>query len=99
MKTVWPGMDQMISDYNTLERNLRELRTILTCIALQQDDKKLEVPFSAIAEIPAGTELEVSIDRVHENYTFSVILPEGYVPPVAESASLAANDEVAGGLG
>lgn len=77
MKTVWPGMDQMISDYNTLERNLRELRTILTCIALQQDDKQLEVPFSAIAALPPGTELEVSIDQVHSNYVFKCVLPEG----------------------
>lgn len=75
MKTVWPGMDQMISDYNTLERDLRDLKTVFCCIAYQQDDKILHVPATALAEMPKGIELSITFDRTHDNYVFKCILP------------------------
>src|ERR1700675_4481142 len=74
---IWPGMDQMISDYDKLEKMLRDTRNILACIAWQQDDKTLTVPVAALQELPPGCELEVSYDRVHENYNFTVILAGG----------------------
>jgi hypothetical protein len=73
-KRVWPGMERMISDYDTLEKNLRDLRTVLTCIALQQEDLTLSVPFSALESVPKGTELEVSVDRTHGNFVFRAII-------------------------
>jgi SAM-dependent MidA family methyltransferase len=69
-------MERMISDYDTLERNLRDLRAVLTCIALQQDDLTLSVPFTALESVPKGTELEVSVDKVHGNFVFKAILPQ-----------------------
>jgi SAM-dependent MidA family methyltransferase len=68
-------MERMISDYDTLERHLRDMRTVLTCIALQQEDLTLSVPFTALEEVPKGTELEVSVDRLHKNFVFKAILP------------------------
>jgi hypothetical protein len=69
----WTDMDKMVSDFDALERNLRDLRTILTLICLQQDDKTLNVPLSALLALPAGTQLEVSVDRIHGNYVFKAI--------------------------
>jgi hypothetical protein len=70
-------MERMISDYDTLEKNLRDLRTVLTCIALQQEDLTLSVPFTALEAIKPGTELEVSVDRVHGNFVFRAIIANG----------------------
>lgn len=102
-RRVWPGMDQMISDYDKLEKMLRDTRTILACIAWQQPDKVLSVPVSALQEMPAGCELEVSFDRVHDNYNFAVILADGIpagnqldAPAAAEGTGLATDDHVAG---
>jgi hypothetical protein len=75
-RKVWPGMDQMISDYDSLEKSLRDLRTVLAVIAWQQDDRTLSVPFVALVDLPAGVELEVSVDRTHGNYVFKAIPPE-----------------------
>jgi hypothetical protein len=74
-RKFWPGMDQMISDYDTLERSLRDLRNVLAVIAWQQEDKTLSVPFTALEAMPAGVALEVSIDRVCGNYNFRAIPP------------------------
>jgi len=80
-------MERMISDYDTLEKNLRDLRTVLTCIALQQEDLTLSVPFIALEAIKKGTELEVSVDRLHGNFVFKAILP-----PATEGESQEEND-------
>jgi hypothetical protein len=93
MKTVWPGMDQMITDYNTLERNLRDMRTVIACICLQQDDKTFSVPFDELKKVPNDAELEVSVDRVHGNYVFTLVgadgirldVPDGNKEPGSES--------------
>lgn len=77
--------DKMVSDYANLERNLRELRTILACICMQQDDKCLTVPFSAMTTLPAGVELEVSVDRVNSAFQFSLVGVDGI--PLANQAS------------
>jgi|SRR5882672_6255513 len=69
--------DKMVNDYASLERNLRELRTILAVICLQQDDKCLTVPFSALSDLPAGVELEVSVDRINSAFQFSLIGADG----------------------
>lgn len=76
-RRVWPGMDKMISDYDTLERNLRDLRNILAVIAYQQEDHILTIPVSYLEELPPGCELEASFDRAHEQYNFKCILPKG----------------------
>ncbi len=75
-RKIWPGMDQMISDYEQLEKNLRDLRNVLAVIAYQQEDNILTVPVSALALLPAGCELEVSYDHAHENYNFRCIVPQ-----------------------
>ena len=80
-------MERMISDYDTLERHLRDMRIVLTCIALQQDDLTLSVPFTALESVPQGTELEVSVDKVHGNFVFRAILS-----PATEASSPANND-------
>jgi hypothetical protein len=68
-------MDKMISDYDTLEKSLRDLRNILAVIAYQQEDKILTVPVSALEEMPKGCTLEVSFDSAHGNYNFKCVLP------------------------
>lgn len=67
-------MEQMITDYESLEKSIRDMRNILAVIAYQQDDHILTVPVSALRALPAGCELEVSYDAAHENYNFKVIL-------------------------
>lgn len=74
---VWPGMNQMISDYNSLEQNLRDLRTVLACICMQQDDKTFSVPFSELRKVPSDIQLEVSVDNVHWNYVFKLFDKNG----------------------
>ena len=74
-RRVWPGMDQMISDYDTLEKSLRDLRNVLAVIAYQQEDKILTVPVSALEDLPKGCQLEVSFDAAHSNYNFKCIIP------------------------
>lgn len=75
-RKVWPGMTQMISDYEALEKSIRDMRNVLAVIAYQQDDHILTVPVSALRALPAGCELEVSYDAAHENYNFRCIPPE-----------------------
>lgn len=94
-KVVFPGMDQMISDYNTLERNLRDMRTVIACICLQQDDRTFSVPFDELKKVTPEMELEVAVDCVHGNYVFTLV--GGAAVP--EGAGLAGDDHVAGGLG
>lgn len=103
-RKVWPGMDQMISDYTALEQSIRGMRNVLAVIAYQQDDHILTVPVSALRELPKGCELEVSFDRVHDCYHFIVMHPEGIVAgerasdltAAAEGASLSTDDHVPG---
>jgi hypothetical protein len=80
-KQRWTDMEAMVTDYDTLERNLKDLRTVLACICHQQDDLRLTVPFDALKAVPKDAQLEVSVDRVHGNYEFKLILAE--VPSTA----------------
>jgi hypothetical protein len=73
----WTDMNKMVADFTALERNLKDLRTILAVIAYNQDDHLLTVPAKALQELPKGSELEVSFDAGHGNYNFAVILAEG----------------------
>jgi hypothetical protein len=75
-RKVWPGMEQMISDYESLEKSIRDMRNVLAVIAYQQEDHILSVPVSALQALPAGCELEVSFDRAHDNYNFKCIVPQ-----------------------
>ena len=74
-KTVFPPMRQVVEDMDKIARDLQDVKTILCCIAYQQDDKTLQVPVSALEAMPKGIELEISVDRVHGNYTFRCVLP------------------------
>lgn len=96
-KTVWPQMKHVVEDMDKIARDLQSIKDILACIAFQQDDKTLQVPFDALAAMPKGIELEIAVDRVHGNYTFKCILPDGATKP--KGSSLPGDDEVAGGLG
>jgi hypothetical protein len=78
-KTVWPSFKDTIEDMDKIARDLNDVKTVLCCIAYQQEDKTLSVPFDALAAMPKGIELEISADRVHGNYIFRCILP-GAVP-------------------
>ena len=89
-KQRWSDMDKMISDYDTLERNLKDLRTVLACICHQQPDLALTVPFDALKAVPHDAQLEVSVDRVHGNYEFKLVLADPPAP--AEGTSLPGND-------
>lgn len=75
-KTVWPQMKHVVEDMDKIARDLQSIKDILACIAFQQDDKTLQVPFTSLSEMPKGIELEISVDRVHGNYTFKCILPK-----------------------
>lgn len=74
-KTVFPPMKAIIDDFDKIARDLNDVKTVLCCIAFQQDDKTLSVPFSALAEMPKGIELEITADRTYGNYVFKCILP------------------------
>lgn len=93
----WVDMDKMVSDYDTLERNLRDLRTVLAAIAWQQDDKTLTVPVAALQAMPAGVELVVAFDRVLDQYVFSAT--SSNAPAAAEGTGLTTDDHVPGVLG
>lgn len=69
-------MEQMITDYESLEKSIRDMRNVLAVIAYQQDDHILTVPVSALRALPSGCELEVSYDAAHEQYNFKVILAD-----------------------
>jgi hypothetical protein len=90
----WTDMNKMVSDFNTLEKNLRDLRTVLAAIAWQQDDKTLTVPVSALQTMPPGVELAVTFDRALDQYVFIASLPD--TAPAAEGTGLAAHDPVTG---
>lgn len=97
-KTVWPAMKNVVDDMEKISRDLRDVKNVLCCIAFQQEDLTLQVPFAALAEMPKGIELEIAVDRVHGNYTFKcILLPDVAAEP--ERAGLAGDDEVSGGLG
>lgn len=96
-KTVFPAMTQVVEDMDRISRDLNDVKTVLCCIAYQQDDKTLQVPFTALSAMPKGIELEIGIDRLHGNYVFKCILPD--VPADTEGAGLPSDHEVAGGLG
>jgi hypothetical protein len=74
-KTVFPPMKAVIDDFDKIARDLNDVKTVLCCIAFQQDDKTLSVPFAALSEMPKGIELEITADREHGNYVFRCILP------------------------
>lgn len=74
-KTVFPPFKQVIEDMDKISRDLQDVKSVLCCIAYQQDDKILQVPFDALAAMPKGIELEISVDRVHGNYVFRCIVP------------------------
>jgi hypothetical protein len=76
-KTVFPDMAGMVDDFARIDRDLRDLKTIFTVICMEQDDLTLQVPLSALMELPKGIELEIGFDRTHNNYTFKAILPQG----------------------
>lgn len=82
----WTDMNKMVADFTALEKNLRDLRTVLSVIAWQQDDHTLTVPVIALQELPAGCELEVSFDRAFDQYSFKCVLPDA--PAAAEGTSL-----------
>jgi len=84
-KTVFPPMRQVVEDMDKIARDLQDIKTVLCCIAYQQDDKTLQVPFTSLAEMPKGIEMEIAVDRVHGNYVFTCILP-----PEPKGATLAA---------
>jgi hypothetical protein len=88
----WNDMQQMISDYDTLERNLKDLRTVLACICHQQEDLRLTVPFDALKAVPHDAQLEVSVDRVHGNYEFKLILADA--PAGSEGTGLTGDDKI-----
>lgn len=93
-KTVFPPFKQVIEDMDKISRDLHDIKTVIACICWQQDDKTLQVPFDALAAMPKGIELEISVDRVHGNYVFACILPNE--PAVPVGAGLPLNDEIAG---
>lgn len=90
-------MGQVVEDFDKIARDLKDIKTVLCCVAYQQDDKTLQVPFSALAEMPKGIEMEITVDRLHGNYQFRCILPDAAAEPVG--TGLAGNDEIPGGLG
>lgn len=74
-KTVFPPMKQVIDDFDKIARDLNDIKTVICCVAYQQDDHTLSIPFDALAAMPKGIEMEISVDRVHGNYVFKAILP------------------------
>lgn len=95
-KTVFPPMKQVIDDFDKIARDLNDVKTVICCIAFQQDDRTLSVPFSSLAAMPKGIELEISADRVHGNYVFKAILP-GEKRDDTSSSGDAPADQAAGG--
>jgi hypothetical protein len=65
----------MISDYNSLERNLRDLRSILACIAWQQEDKVLEISVEDLEAMPKDVILDISFNNIRGCYTFRTSRP------------------------
>lgn len=64
------------ADMTKIERDLRDLKTIFSVLCLQQDDKTLEVPVSALAAVPKGTELMIRFDQATDSYIFKAVVPE-----------------------
>jgi hypothetical protein len=93
-RKVWPGMDQMIADFDALEKNLKDLRTVLAVIAYNQDDHLLTVPVNALQGLPKGSELEVSFDRELSQYNFKLILQ-----PIGDESERTPIDETGSGQG
>lgn len=92
-KTVWPNVKQVAEDFEKISRDLHDVKTVLCCIAFQQDDKMLTVPFTALADMPKGIELEIGVDRVHGNYVFKCILPTSPEPlPADQDGGLLVGD-------
>jgi hypothetical protein len=94
-KTVFPPMKQVVEDMDKIARDLQDIKTVLACIAWEQEDHKLQVPFDALANLPKGMELEIAVDRLHGNYVFTAIDPAA----VAEGAGLPTDNPVPGVLG
>jgi hypothetical protein len=88
-KTVFPPMRQVVEDMDKIARDLQSVKDILACIAWQQDDHVLQVPFDALAKMPKGLKLEIAVDRVKLNYVFTAIDPA----PTPVGPGLAANDQ------
>jgi hypothetical protein len=75
-KTVFPPLKAVIDDFDKIAKDLHDVKTVLCCIAYQQDDFTLSVPFEALASMPKGIEIEITADRVHGNYVFRAIVPQ-----------------------
>lgn len=99
----WHDSSAMIRDFDNLERNLRELRTVIAAICMQQSDKTFTVPFVELAKVPTTIQLEVAVDRVHGNFVFSLVGEDGIPlrgePAVGEGTGLTGDDHVASSLG
>lgn len=80
-KTVFPPMKAVIDDFDKIARDLNDVKTVICCIAFQQDDRTLSIPFASLAAMPKGIELEISADRVHGNYVFRAIIPDDEKKP------------------
>lgn len=70
-------LDEIVSSktYQSLERNLRELRTVIACICAQQEDLTISIPFEAL-EMSAGMQLEARSDRDAGCFVFSIVKPD-----------------------
>lgn len=75
-KTVFPPLKVVIDDFEKISRDLHDIKTVICCVAYQQDDHTLSIPFDALAAMPKGIELEISVDREHGNYVFKAIAPQ-----------------------
>lgn len=97
-KTVFPPMKAIIDDFDKIARDLNDVKTVICCIAFQQDDRTLSIPFTSLAAMPKGIELEISADHVHGNYIFKAILPgEERDDSKNSSSGDAPDDQAAGG--
>ena len=74
-KTVFPPMKQVVDDMDKIARDLQSSKDVIACICWQQEDRTLSIPFTALAALPKGLELEISVDRTHGNYVFKAIAP------------------------
>lgn len=97
-KTVFPSMSDMVSDYNTLENNLRDLRSVLCLIAYQQPDHALHVSLADMQTLPDGSELEISFDAAVRSYVFRYV-GKLDAAAVTEGTGLTPNNEISGALG
>jgi len=92
-KTVFPHFKHVVEDMDKIAVTSGHQETVIACICWQQADKTLQVPFSALAEMPQGMELEISVDRSTATTSLSPSTP----PPSAYAPALP-YDEIASTL-